>query len=266
MTSRDRMVVAVVVIAGVLAGFWFGMLGPKRQEAADLKAKVTAAQQRLDQARQTETSGIAARDRYAADYATVARLGKAVPGDDDVPSLVFQLESAAKRHNIDFRAVTLTQSGPAAAAPPPATAPAGSPAVASEASAATLPPGAAVGAAGLATMPFKFTFDGTFLGMQRFLRSIDRLTSVDSDGQGVSVTGRLLTIDGFSLTAGRKGLPQVKAQVSATAYLLPATEGLMAGATPQAPAAAIAQQPQQTSAAAAPPAPAPATATAQGAG
>ena len=262
MTARDRMVVVVVLLAGALGGFWFGVLGPKRQEAADLKTRVAAAQARLDEARVTENAAGEARDRYAHEYATVARLGKAVPVDDDVPSLVFQLDSAAKRTGIDFRAVTLTQSAPAQAAPPPATAPEGTPAAASAPAAATLPPGAAVGAAGLATMPFKFTFDGTFFGMQKFLRSVDRLTR--TDGDDLSVRGRLLTIDGFSLTAGRKGLPHVKAQVAATAYLLPAAQGLTAGATPQGPSAA-APSPQQTAGGAPAAPPAPATATAAGA-
>ena len=38
------------------------------------------------------------------------------------------------------------------------------------------------------------------------------------------------------VTASRKGFPQVQASLAATAYLLPADEGLTDGGTPTAPA------------------------------
>ena len=41
-----------------------------------------------------------------------------------------------------------------------------------------------------------------------------------------------MTIDAFALSAGDGGFPQVKATLSATTYLLPADQGLTAGATP----------------------------------
>jgi hypothetical protein len=84
-------------------------------------------------------------------------------------------------------------------------------------------------------MPFNFDFQGSFFNMQHFLKSLSGLTSVQ--GKTISVKGRLLTIDGFSLKAGPNGFPDVDATVAATAYLLPADEGLTAGATPTGPAA-----------------------------
>jgi hypothetical protein len=78
-------------------------------------------------------------------------------------------------------------------------------------------------------MPFSFDFDGKFFPLQRFLRSLDDLTTVK--GKSISVKGRLLTIDGVALKAGPKGFPDVSATVAVTAYLLPSDEGLTAGAT-----------------------------------
>ena len=83
-------------------------------------------------------------------------------------------------------------------------------------------------------MPFSFVFDGDFVAMQRFLRNVDAFTQVK--GTQIVVKGRLLTIDGISLTASRDGFPKVKATLTATAYLLPADEGATAGATPAGPA------------------------------
>jgi hypothetical protein len=66
---------------------------------------------------------------------------------------------------------------------------------ATQASAAALPPGATVGAAGLTTMPFEFAFEGGFFRLQDFLGRLDRFTKVR--GEDISVRGRLLTVDGL---------------------------------------------------------------------
>jgi hypothetical protein len=249
-TSRDRIVVIVVLAAAALGGFWFGVLSPKRAESAKLKTDIAAQQQRLDQAKASMATAEAAKQRYAADYAAVANLGKAVPVDDNVPSLIYQLGTAADGAHIDFQSIKLTSSGAPQPAPSKAAeAVAGASAApsdggptptpsapATQAAATTLPPGATVGAAGLPTMPFTFVFQGSFFSMEKFLRNVDRFINVKGDT--VLASGRLLTIDGLALQAGDKGFPDVKASLTATAYLLPPGEGLTNGATPQAPAAA----------------------------
>ena len=52
---------------------------------------------------------------YAKDYATVVRLGKAIPSTLDMPSLLVQLESAAKGTGIDFDSITVGERTTAAA-------------------------------------------------------------------------------------------------------------------------------------------------------
>lgn len=249
MTVRDRLVVIVVAAAAVLATFWFLALAPKRDEAKKVGGLVSVQRERLTVAQQSAATAEAAHARYDRDYATVARLGKAVPVDDEVPSLVYQLEQAAKRNHIDFRSIHL-EAGAAAAAPPaasqatavtsasasPAGASTATPAAATQAAAAVLPPGASVGAAGFPTMPFSFSFEGSFFDMERFLSAVNKFTKTGLDS--IRVHGRLLTVDAVSLTASPKGFPQVSADISATAYLLPQDEGLTAGATSTAPVSA----------------------------
>jgi type II secretory pathway pseudopilin PulG len=244
-TARDRTVLIVVGILAVLGGFWFLAISPKRKQANDVAAQVGAAQARLDTAQASASSAEAAKAKYADDYATVARLGKAVPVDDDMPSLVYQLEQTAKANKVDFRSIKLTGTATSGSAPTGAAAAVasangttGSTTTPASTVTAALPPGAAVGAAGFPTMPFTFDFTGSFFNMQRFLKSIDGLTSVQ--GKSINVKGRLLTVDGVGLKAGPKGFPQVDATVVVTAYLLPADEGLTAGATPATPAAGTA--------------------------
>lgn len=242
MTARDRTVLMVVAIVAALGAFWFLALSPKRDEAAALGAQIATAQQQLRTAQEGARTAEAAKARYATDYATVARLGKAVPADDDVPSLLYQLETAAGEAGVDFRSIRLESTGAApapVAATPAATAAAvgasekggststtpaagAQPAAPTEAAAAVLPPGASIGPAGFPTMPFSFTFQGSFKKLQSFLDRLKAFTSVD--GQTIRVRGRLLTINGVGLTAGPKGFPQMKAQIAATAYLLPADQ------------------------------------------
>ena len=86
-------------------------------------------------------------------------------------------------------------------------------------------------------MPFTFVFDGSFFGMEHFFTGVQGFAALGSNDD-LSVRGRLLTIDGFSLTASTDGFPKVKASINATAYLVPDGEGLTGGATAQGPAAA----------------------------
>jgi type II secretory pathway pseudopilin PulG len=242
-TTRDRTLLMVVAVLAGIAAFWFLAISPKRKEASDLGAQITSAQQTLASAQAAAASAQAAHDRYDRDYATVARLGKAVPETDDVPALVYQLESTAHDTGVDFRRISLTPA-PAGSAPTQAQAvatAAGSsttPGTTGTASAAAsaLPPGAAIGSAGFPTMPFAFDFQGSFFGMQKFLDRLSALTKIRSN-DSISVKGRLLTVDGVSIKASAKGFPNVLATVTATAYLLPADEGLTAGATTTAPPA-----------------------------
>jgi Tfp pilus assembly protein PilO len=242
MTARDRIIIAVVLMTAALGGFWFVGLAPKREEAAALQAQVDAATQKLANAQQIAAQARRAKASYDKDYAEVAKLGKAVPKSDALPSLLYQLQSAAHNARIDFRslkvngsaagatAVTPAASTAAAAnanpggstAPNPAT-PAASSATATQAAATTLPPGASVGSAGFPTMPFSFVFNGSFFDMETFLHDVQRFVHVR--GHDVDVTGRLLSVDAFSLTAGPGGFPSVKATVSATAYVLAPGDG-----------------------------------------
>ena len=259
MTSQRSLVLGAVGALVLIAAFWFMVLAPKREAISTVTAGIEQAEQRRSAAAAAVAQAEQARAGYQNDYATVARIGKAVPQDDDIASLVYQLETIAKRHDVDFRAVKLTGQtaapAPAAEQAPPAgegadakpgdkpaegAAPAAAPAVAPVV--AQPPPGAVVGTAGLLTVPFTFTFNGDYLKLQRFLKAIDGLAN--GKDEKITVRGRLLTVDGFALSAAPppEGFPKLKAEISATAYLAPpadtpaaAAPGQAAGATAGAP-------------------------------
>ena len=250
MTTRDRIVIIVVLVAATLAASWFVVLAPKRKEAAELRGKIDVANKQLMQAQQSAAQAKQAKGRYQDDYATVATLGKAVPSSDALPSLLYQLQAASHNTRIDFNTLKVAAAGssPAAAATPPAAAAkaaatgsnstdssasaSAAPAPATQAASATLPPGATVGSAGFPVMPFSFVFNGSFFDMERFLGEVQRFVRVD--GKRVEVRGRLLSVDGFALAAGPKGFPSVRATVSATAYLQSPNDAGTSATTPPA--------------------------------
>jgi Tfp pilus assembly protein PilO len=231
MSRRDRIVVGVLAGAVAIAAFWFLALAPKRKAIAAADVQIAAQQQRLDQARELLAGAQGAKRSYPANYAAVAKLGQAVPSDDNMASLVYQLQSVADGAKVKFRSIKLggssssgaTQgaaSGSASATPPTSgSTTAGAAAPASQVAASALPPGAVVGTAGLATLPFSFVFEGSYLDMQKFLARVDHFVKVR--GSGVDVSGRLLTVDGISLAEGTEGATTVKATIAATAYLTP---------------------------------------------
>jgi Tfp pilus assembly protein PilO len=130
---------------------------------------------------------------------------------------------------------TGTTSGAAAAttADPVTSAPA------TESSAASLPIGATVGTAGLATMPYTLKMTGGFFDISNFIGGMDNLVQPTDDGTRVSPDGRLFTVDGFVLNGGAPGSsPILKANFSVTTYATPGDQGLTLGASPSGPAAA----------------------------
>jgi Type II secretion system (T2SS), protein M len=236
MTARDRTLMGVVLAVLLAAGAWFLLLAPQHRQAAQLSDDVASQRQALTQAQADAAAGLAAKRDYGHAYTTVARLGAAVPEDDNVPSLLLQVERAAEASHIDFRELKGGQQSGAPAPPPPAPVPATPGAPATQATTATLPPGAAVGAAGFPTMPFSFTFTGDFFHMSAFVGRLERFLVVRNSR--LSVSGRFMTIDGIALTAAPQGFPRIQANVVATTYLLPASQGLTNGATATGPLSA----------------------------
>jgi hypothetical protein len=239
MTRRDRLMLFGVVFVALAVAGWFLVLAPMRKESKDLADQIAVQQQTLDAVRTDLAAGLTAKRQYARDYATVARLGAAVPEDDNVASLLVQLQQASQASGIDFRSLRAS-AGSGAATPAPAPPPAtttptdGSAAPATQVAAATLPPGAAVGSAGFPTMPFSFIFYGSFFHLSDFVGRIQRYLVIGGDR--LRVGGRFMTLDGIALTAAPGGFPHMKVSVAATTYLLPATQGLTGGATAGGPA------------------------------
>jgi hypothetical protein len=246
MSVRDRTVLAVVCLVAAIAGSWLLLIQPKRDQAAKLQTKINAEQSQLASVRAQLAAGAAARAAFAKSYTTVVRLGEAVPTDDNTPSLIYQLQGAAKASGIDFQSLAFnagssgaTGSAGSAPAPSGASSASSSNSTSAQSSNAPLPPGATIGPAGFPIEPFTFTFGGSFFHLADFFGRLQRF--VIANNQRLSVSGRLMTLNAITLGPASGGFPRINATISATTYLLPASQGLLNGATPSGPAGSTTQ-------------------------
>jgi Tfp pilus assembly protein PilO len=223
MTGRDRIVAIAIGMLAVLAAAWMLVVSPERKQAGELDTQASAAQAQLTSAEGQLTNARSAQAQYASAYAAVVSLGKAVPPSQEVPSLIFQLAQASNRKSVEFASIVSgSGSGPS------------SPASASTAAAT----------AGFTQMPFTFVFNGSFFDLEHLFQGLNRFTLRKTSG-GLEVSGRLLTIQSIKLsplannsTETSKGTAStLNGTITATAYVLSASQGLTGGATAASPAA-----------------------------
>jgi hypothetical protein len=222
-----RILIVAIVAAASVGGYWKFALGPKRTQAADLEQQVIAAEAQLAQTQQLINTYKGAKDEYAANYATVLRLGKAVPADDDTRSLVVQLDTAAKRSGIDFDNIDISAAGAAAAGATGA----------ASGTTGTVTPGA-VNLGSFSAMPLNLAFTGYFSNLSRFLSRLERFVSLK--GEAISVSGRLLRVDGIAVRPAEEGWPGLQVEIAASSYIVPQGQTLTNGATATTPGTAAA--------------------------
>ena len=238
----------VVVAIAAIAGVWFLLIAPKREEAANLSSEVDDVRIAVEQAEQTAAAAEIAKQDYPSSYHRLVVLGKAAPADDDTASLFVELDEVAHQSGVDLQGITLSQAGGTAPAAPAAqtttdqnqeqvgaeSTPAAS-APATESVAAALPLGATVGPAGLPVMPYELTLKGNYFQLSDFIDGLQRL--IGSKRGRLIVDGRLVTIDDFTFEGDSEtGFPELSATLNVTTFISPADQGLTAGVTPASPA------------------------------
>jgi Tfp pilus assembly protein PilO len=239
LSSSNLTVIAVLAVVVLGIAFWALALSPKRDEASKLDAQVEQVKSSLAQHQAEIAAAEEARDVFPAEYQRLVVLGKAVPGDDDTASLLVQVNHIADGAGVRFSNLALSSQGSEETSEAEAPAPEASatPISPTEVAAATMPLGATIGPAGLGVMPYTLTFGGSFFQVADFIKGLDSL--VKTQNEKVTVDGRLLTVNGFSLQAApNAGFPTLEATFSVTTYLTPPGEGLTGGASPESPGTA----------------------------
>ncbi|MCW3066082.1 MAG: hypothetical protein JWN32_3254 [Solirubrobacterales bacterium] len=225
MSERDILTrVSLLTLVGI-AAMWFLLISPKRDDASKQARRVTTAEQRLATASQTLATGQRAQVQAPENRRILVALGTALPDSAGAAALLRELNGTSNHDNVAFRTASLA--GGASSAP--------------AAGVAQLPPGAALGANGLPTLPLTLTFDGRYLRLTTLLDRLRRFVSLA--GTHVVVHGRLLSVESVQLTRDDPASPTVSASLAATAYLAP-----LPGASPTTPGAASTTTPGATGA------------------
>jgi Tfp pilus assembly protein PilO len=224
MTGRDRIVVLVVAVLAVVGAGWVLVVSPERDKATKLNTQVEAAKSQLASAESELANAHSAQAQYAKAYTSIVRLGKAVPASQEVPSLMYQVAQASNRKSVEFASIVAGTGG----------------------SSSSTTAAAAVTPAAFTQMPFTFIFNGSFFDLEKLFHRIDGFTVRTTAGT-LHVSGRLMTIQGVKLAPKTEGVATTAAKtknlpltgtITATAYVLPASQGLTGGATPTTPGTA----------------------------
>ncbi len=252
------MIMTVLAVV-LLGGFWMMVLTPQRKAAADAQAQVETAKTALTAAQSKVTSGKKAQEEFRKDRATIVKIGRAVPETDDIPTLVTQLETIAKKYDVYFIKYTVATSaggGGGAAAPSTAGSSASSSSQVAQPGAkgtnsstnavAPLYPPGSTQMGSLGRTPILIGLRGQYFNLERYLRAVQRFAVLSQKTERAK--GRLMIVDGFSYKAGDLVFRKVtgkkenterwlEAELGASVYFAPPLE-TPSTATPSAPGAA----------------------------
>ncbi len=197
MTSRDRIVLLVLGLAIVLGGVYLKVVSPERKKAAALVSQVSAASTQLASTESELASARSAQSQYAAAYASLVELGKAVPPQDEVPALIFQLQNASEGKSVTFSSISSGSSTGGSSAPSSSSKSASPSSSSSSTSASASSSSASAGSASsgsFTALPFTFGFEGGFHQLASMLETVEGFTKAGASGK-LQITGRLLSIE-----------------------------------------------------------------------
>jgi Tfp pilus assembly protein PilO len=214
MTRQNQILLSVVALGAAIAAFYFVVLSPKREEVAALDTKIAAQEAEVEQARLTLAGYEQAKSTYKRNYATLARLGKAVPGDDDVRSLMVQLEGTADRSGVTFETIELGTGLGGDTAETAST----------DGELASAPGSIPVAGGVLSAMPFNFSFTGSYFDLTSFFARLEHF--VRTKNAKLESTGRMLRLETVTIAPSGVGFPDMQAQISAATYLVPPVQGV----------------------------------------
>jgi hypothetical protein len=208
MKRREQLIIVVIAVAVVLAGYWFMLLGPKVKRAKELGTQLSAAESRRTQALASAAGAQSAQRSYVSNVKMLASLTPAIPPVDTTPSLLREIDSAARTAGVNFNVIAMSGGGGGSSGAPSAASGSGSAASKTPA----IPPGySASSPAGIPSVSYTLTFTGGYLKLQKFLAAMQQFVTVHNGA--VTASGRLLDVQTINVQSG-------SVSVSVIAYLL----------------------------------------------
>jgi Tfp pilus assembly protein PilO len=217
--------VVVALLAVTVLGY-FVLISPQRSKSADLAMEAEAIESQIQTLRITNAQ---VRNVEPIRVADLFYVGKAMPDNDDMPSVLLELNRIARDTGIRFESIT---------------------------------PQDAVDVGGYLRRPIDLVFDGNFYELSDFLYRLRSLVRVR--GGQLEATGRLFTVNSLNFAESEHDFPRIKATLNIAAYVY--GTGATAPATPAAPPSAPQPPaPAEPQPSPSPPSPQPAGASATGA-
>jgi Tfp pilus assembly protein PilO len=198
-------VLLIAVVAVAVAGYLVG-IRPKRDDVSKLDGEVAALNVQLDAA-QKLVAGEGGTPETRIRVADVVELAKAMPDDQDMAGVVFELNAQAESAGVKFSAIQ---------------------------------PGAPTLGSGYAVIPISATFEGNYYDLTELLYSLRGLVAV-RDGE-LDAYGRLFKVEAIDFQEGTDGFPEVKGVLTVSAYQYGASSASVVAAT-----GAVAVAPSTTS-------------------
>lgn len=171
--AKQWIALTLVGVLAVLAAGWFLLVSPKRSEAADVRAQVTA-QQATNHGLDAQLAVLKAQAKaLPAQQAQLAAVAAKIPDNPALPSLVRSLSKAAADAGVELFSLQpttpLAEKGSAAAAPPVASTPVAP-------GAAPAAPASTVSIGQLQSMTLSLNVVGGYFQVESFLDKLENLT------------------------------------------------------------------------------------------
>jgi Tfp pilus assembly protein PilO len=226
MNSRDRSILAVIVLLVVAGVGYLLLVSPKHREMSQVKNTIATAQSQLTQVEASVQAGLGAESQYGTYNRQLKAIRTAVPNDDQIPELINQLQASSDRNHVGFQTVSVSAGSTSSA-------------------------GTATTTAAFPSQSFSLSFTGSYFAVTRLFG--DLAAAVQADDKHFHATGRLISISTLSLSPGGSATSaaqtapgSVTAAVTAVDYDVPSalTLGSSAASTSTAsPAAYVTPQP-----------------------
>ena len=160
MKKRDIGILIGLGIVVLIAAWYFLLIGPKRDQVSDLNNKTEQENQQLNENKKKLRNIDAERTSAQQTESDLLKLNKLIPVDNQVPSLIIELQQTATDAGVQFMDIK---------------------------------PGTPVaGESGTTIVPFQLKFEGTFFDVSDFLYRIENYARMQ--GTEVNVTGRLISV------------------------------------------------------------------------
>lgn len=195
MKRRDIYILIGLGVIVLVVAWYFLMISPKRDELSEIREKRDAEQRKFE----TDSARVQRlpEERSAARQATedLLKINKLVPVDEQLPSLIIELNKSANQAGIDFVKIT---------------------------------PSTEVAVAGQTVVPLELKFEGRFFDVNDFLYRVENYARIE--GSDVNVSGRFVSVVALLLQEGEfQEWPNVTATLGANTYMTsPPPEGTSA--------------------------------------